>query len=121
VASGHFEGETPFDHTHSAGTEREQFLVYFGYCVPKEIIKTNKIQMKYTKKQGQYLIFIYYYQKLNKQSPAHVDFQKYFIANPASVNDMLKTLERKGFIEREAGKARSIKLSIEREDLPELE
>jgi repressor LexA len=77
--------------------------------------------LKYTKKQGQYLSFIYYYRKLNKQSPSHVDFQKYFISNPASVNDMLKTLERKGFIEREAGKARSIKLLIEREGLPDLE
>ena len=77
--------------------------------------------MKYTKKQGQYLSFIYYYRKLNKQSPAHADFQKYFNTNPASVNDMLKTLERKGFIAKEAGKARSIKLLIEKENLPELE
>ncbi len=75
----------------------------------------------YTKKQGQYLVFIYYYQKLNKIAPAHADFQKYFISNPASVNDMLKTLDRKGFISREKGKARSIKLLIAKEDLPELE
>jgi len=77
--------------------------------------------MKYTKKQGQYLSFIYYYRKLNNQSPAHVDFQKYFIANPASVNEMLKTLERKGFIQKEAGKARSIELLLERAELPDLE
>ena len=77
--------------------------------------------MKYTKKQGQYLSYMYYYRKLNKQSPAHADFQKYFNTNPASVNNMLKILERKKFIEREAGKARSIKLLIEREYLPELD
>ena len=77
--------------------------------------------MDYTKKQGQYLSFLYYYQKLNKQSPAHIDFQRYFKSNPASVNDMLKTLERKGYIERERGKARSIVLLLKREDLPELE
>ena len=35
--------------------------------------------MKYTKKQGQYLSFIYYYRKLNNESPAHSDFQKYFV------------------------------------------
>ena len=75
----------------------------------------------FTKKQGQYLVFIYYYQKLNKIAPAHADFQKYFAANPASVNDMLKTLERKGFISKERGKARSIKLLVAKEDLPELE
>ena len=83
--------------------------------------KTNNIEMKYTKKQGQYLSFIYYYRKLNKQSPAHLDFQKYFVSNPASVNEMLKTLERKGFIKREAGKARSIELLLERVELPDLE
>ena len=77
--------------------------------------------MKYTKKQGQYLSFIYYYRKLNKQSPAHLDFQKYFVSNPASVNEMLKTLERKGFIKRETGKARSIELLLERVELPDLE
>lgn len=77
--------------------------------------------MKYTKKQGQYLSFIYYYTKLNNRPPAHLDFQKYFVANPASVNEMLKTLERKGFIKRKAGKARSVELLLEREELPDLE
>ncbi|MEM9886518.1 MAG: MarR family transcriptional regulator [Bacteroidota bacterium] len=76
--------------------------------------------MTYTKKQGQYLSFIYYYIKLNKQAPAHRDFQLYFEANPSSVNDMLKLLERKGYIQREAGKARSIKLLLDRADLPDL-
>ena len=79
------------------------------------------MDLSYTKKQGQYLVFIYYYQKLNKIAPAHADIQKYFATNPASVNDMLKTLDRKGFIERERGKARSIKLLVKKENLPELE
>jgi len=79
------------------------------------------MDLNYTKKQGQYLVFIYYYQKLNKIAPAHADIQKYFASNQASVNDMLKTLERKEFIKRERGKARSIQLLVAREDLPELD
>lgn len=79
------------------------------------------MDLNYTKKQGQYLVFIYYYQKLNKIAPAHADIQKYFATNPASVNDMLKTLDKKGFIKRERGKARSIELLVAKEDLPELE
>lgn len=79
------------------------------------------LAMEYTKKQGQYLAFIYYYKKLNRVAPAHADIQKYFRSDPASVNNMLKTLERKGFIRREPGKARSIELLLEREQLPELE
>jgi len=77
--------------------------------------------LNYTKKQGQYLSFLYYYLKLNKKAPAHADFQKYFESNPASVNDMLKKLESKGYIKREPGKARSIELFLGREDLPELD
>lgn len=50
-----------------------------------------------------------------------MDFQIYFESNPASVNDMLKTLDRKGFIKREKGMARSIELLLEKKELPELE
>ncbi len=77
--------------------------------------------MNYTKKQGQYLAFIYYYQKLNRVAPAYADFQRYFQLDPASVNSMIKTLEKKGFIEKTPGKARSIKLLLSREELPDLE
>lgn len=77
--------------------------------------------MKYTKKQGQYLAFIYYYTKLNKKAPAHADFQRYFETNPASVNSMLKTLDAKGLIKRKTGQARSIELKINKADLPELD
>ena len=76
--------------------------------------------MEYTKKQGQYLSFIYYYKKLHKVAPAHLDIQRYFESDPASVNSMLKTLESKGFIRREKGKARSIELLLKRE-LPDLD
>ncbi len=31
----------------------------------------------YTPKQGQYLAFIYYYSKLNRQAPAEADFQNF--------------------------------------------
>jgi len=77
--------------------------------------------MDYTKKQGQYLSFIYYYTKLNRVAPAYFDFQKYFYANPASVNGMIKTLVKKGFIKKEAGKARSIQLLLSREQIPDLD
>ena len=75
----------------------------------------------YTYKQGQYLVFIYEYKKLNRIAPAHMDFQKYFESDPSSVNSMIKTLEKKGYIKKEKGKARSIELLLKREQLPELE
>lgn len=74
-----------------------------------------------TEKQGQYLAFIYYYQKLNGRSPAEADMQRYFRVTPPSVHQMVLTLEANGFIERIPGQGRSIRLLIPRERLPDLE
>ena len=74
-----------------------------------------------TTKQGQYLAFIYYYTKINGQSPAESDMQRYFRVSPPSVHNMVVTLCDRGFISREPGRGRSIKLLIERESIPDLE
>ncbi len=75
----------------------------------------------YTPKQGQYLAFIYYYNKIHGVAPAEADMQRYFQVSPPSVHEMVKTLERHGFIAREPGKARSIRLLLSRPELPDLE
>ena len=75
----------------------------------------------YTRKQGQYLAFIYYYTKINGRAPAEGDMQRYFKTTPPTVHQMVLTLERKGFIEREAGMARSIRVLVRPEELPDLE
>ena len=72
-------------------------------------------------KQGQYLAFIYYYTKLNHRAPAEADMQRFFKTTPPTVHNMVVTLETKGFIAKEAGQPRSIRLLLPREDLPELE
>ena len=76
---------------------------------------------RYTPKEGQYLAFIYYYTKLNRQAPAERDMQEYFYVSPPAVHDMVVKLERKGFISREPGVPRSIRLLLKREELPDLE
>ncbi len=75
----------------------------------------------YTPRQGQFLAFIYYYTNLNGQPPAEADMQRYFGATPPAVHQMVLTLEKRGFIEREPGQARSIRLLLPREELPDLE
>jgi Mn-dependent DtxR family transcriptional regulator len=75
----------------------------------------------YTSRQGQYLAFIYLYTKLNGRPPAEIDMQRYFRVSPPAVHDMVLMLERRGFITREPGKPRSIRLLISRDDLPNLE
>lgn len=74
-----------------------------------------------TVKQGQYLAFIYYYIKLNRQAPAEIDMQRFFGVSPPSVHNMVVTLCDRGFISRQPGRARSIELLIDRESIPELE
>ena len=78
-------------------------------------------QNRYTPKQGQYLAFIYYYTKLNGRAPAEADMQAYFRTSPPTVHQMVMTLERIGLIERIPGQARSIRLLLPREELPDLE
>lgn len=75
----------------------------------------------YTPKQGQYLAFIHYYGKIHGCPPSEAEIQRYFRVSPPSVHQMILTLEAHGLIERTPWKARSIRLLILREELPELE
>ena len=74
----------------------------------------------YTAKQGQYLAFIFYFTKIHRFAPSESDMQKYFQVTAPSVHQMVVTLEVNGFIERVPGQARSIRVLITREDLPDL-
>jgi Mn-dependent DtxR family transcriptional regulator len=75
----------------------------------------------FTRKQGQYLAFIYYYTKLHGKAPSEADMQAYFRVTPPSVHAMVLTLAARGFIERVPYSPRSIRLLVRPEDLPDLE
>jgi hypothetical protein len=75
----------------------------------------------FTKKQGQYLAFIYNYAKIHRRAPAELDLQRHFQVTPPSVHQMIQTLELRRFIERTPGQARSIRLLVAPEHLPRLE
>ncbi|MEA3358649.1 MAG: MarR family transcriptional regulator [Thermodesulfobacteriota bacterium] len=79
------------------------------------------METKYTKRQGQYLAFIYCYTKIHEIPPAEADIVKYFKVSPPSVHQMLLTLTKKGLIEKAPHQARSIRLLLTREELPGLE
>lgn len=74
----------------------------------------------FTAKQGQYLAFIYNYTKIHGRAPAELDLERYFQVFPPSIHEMIKTLERKGLIERTPGQARSVRLLVQSEHLPRL-
>lgn len=75
----------------------------------------------YTPRQGQFLAFIYYYIRVNGRPPAERDMERYFKTAPSAVHQMVLTLEKRGFIERTPWEARSIRLLLPREALPDLE
>lgn len=76
---------------------------------------------RYTDVQGQYLAFIYYYTKVHGRAPAEADMQRYFSVSPPAVHQMILSLEKQGFIQRTPGQARSIRLLLLRDDLPDLD
>ncbi len=76
---------------------------------------------KFTPKQGQYLAFIHAYTKLHRQPPAQADIQRYFQTSPPTVHSMIVRLHEQGLIEREPGKARSIRVLVAPDDLPALD
>ena len=76
---------------------------------------------KYTSQQGQYLAFIFYYTKIHGRAPAEADLQSYFKVSPPSVHQMILTLEAKRLIERTPGQARSIRVLLARDELPDLD
>jgi repressor LexA len=81
----------------------------------------GKTGAEFTPRQGQYLSFIYYYTKLNRVAPAEADFVRYFGVSAPTVHQMIKKLQADGWISRTPGQARSIRLRISREQLPDLE
>ena len=76
---------------------------------------------KYTPRQGQYLAFIIYYTKIHGRAPSEADIERYFRVAPSSVHQMILMLEERGLIMRTPGDARSIRVLLSRQEMPDLE
>ena len=79
------------------------------------------MNVTYTPRQGQFLAFIYYYTKVNGQPPSEADIARFFGVTPPSAHQTVVTLEKRGLIQRTPGQARSIRLLLPRDELPDLE
>ena len=75
----------------------------------------------FTVLQGQYLAFIRAYSVINGKAPAEADLQRFFGVTPPTTHQMILALEKRRFITRSPGMARSIRLLIHPNDLPPLE
>lgn len=65
-----------------------------------------------TKRQLEYLAFISKYIHRFGRAPAESDIQRHFLVSAPSVNQMMQMLERRGFITRQPGVPRSIRLNM---------
>ena len=99
-------------------SEYSQAGIEAGPSCPRPRVKVGP---EYTAKQGQYLAFIYYFTKIHGEPPSEAEIQRYFRVTPPSVHQMVLGLEAKGLIVRTPGKARSIRLLVDRAELPDLE
>lgn len=63
-----------------------------------------------TRRQREYLAFIERYSLRFGVSPAESDIGRHFLVSAPSVNHMVQTLERRGFITRQRGVPRSISI-----------
>lgn len=99
-------------------SDYSQAEIQAGAPCPRPEVKLAPL---YTTKQGQYLAFIYYFTKIHDESPSEAEMQRYFRVTPPSVHQMVLTLESKGLISRSPGKSRSIRLLVDRSELPDLE
>ena len=84
-------------------------------------VERHCVYVDVSRKQGQYIAFIHAYARLHRRAPAESEIQTYFRTTPPSVHEMLKTLQRKRFISRTAGVARSTRVLLPDHEIPELE
>ena len=71
-----------------------------------------------TKRQHDYLVFIAKYIARFGRPPAESDIGRHFLVSAPSVNHMVQTLERRGFISRKPGVPRSIQICVELRSSP---
>jgi repressor LexA len=75
----------------------------------------------FTHRQGQFLAFIQLYRTLHRRGPAELDMVKFFRVTPPTVHQMVVKLEDLGLITREPGVARSARVTIPADEIPDLE
>jgi hypothetical protein len=80
---------------------------------PKKPSGYHDIEGQPTKRQLEYLDFIEKYILHFARAPAESDIARHCLVSAPTVNQMVRTLERRGFITRQKGVPRSIQIRIE--------
>ena len=74
---------------------------------------------EFTPTQGRYLAFIHDYTKTHGYPPTESEVSHAVKVSQPGVNQMVKRLEKKGLLQRESGKRRSLKVLLPEREIPE--
>jgi SOS-response transcriptional repressor LexA len=72
----------------------------------------------FTHTQGRYLAFIHAYTSLHGYPPAESEIASALCVSPPSVNQMVKSLEKKGLVLRQPGQPRSLQILVPEDEIP---
>lgn len=72
----------------------------------------------FTPTQGRYLAFIHAYTALHGYPPSEAEIGAAMCVSPPSINQMVKTLEKRGLILRHPGRPRSLEVLVPEEEIP---
>lgn len=84
-------------------------------------MQISNADMKFTRRQGEYLSFMHQYRLVQGRSPAESEIANFIGVSAPSAHQMIVSLERKGLISRIPGVARSIRVLVDPRRLPSLE
>ena len=74
-----------------------------------------------TRVQGHYLAYIYCYSKVHRRPPSENEIADFFGVRGPSAHRMILQPEGHGYLSRIPGEARTLKVLLLREDIPDLE
>jgi hypothetical protein len=72
----------------------------------------------FTPTQGRYLAFIHAYIERHGYPPAETEIAAAMCVSPPSVNQMVKTLEKRGLVLRHPGQPRSLEILVPEDEIP---
>src|SRR5947199_10279043 len=76
------------------------------------------VMADFTPTQGRYLAFIHASTSLHGYPPAETEIAAAMCVSPPSVNQMVKTLEKRSLISRQPGQSRTIEVLVPEEEIP---
>jgi hypothetical protein len=89
----------------------EVFVRPFAAATRKDVMAV------FTPTQGRYLAFIHAYTNLHGYPPAESEIAAALCVSPPSVNQMVKTLEKKGLLLRQPGMPRSLQILVPKDEI----